>query len=313
MRGFDAKLDQAARIAWMYHVEGATQDQIARQVGLSRQGVQRALTLARAEGLIKVRLDHPVAACMELAEALRERYGLRYCDVAPIMPGTTSLRPLTVVGAAKLENYLNRSERLVIGVATGRTLRAMIDETAHVDCAHHRLVARVGVISPDGATNPFDAMAWLADKTGARSYQLPAPIMADSAEEREHFANQRLYRLVYDLAERADVSFVGIGTIDEHAPLRLEGCISPAEVDALRSRGAVGEITGWVLDRDGRLLDDEINDRVTSIPIQPEHEQLVIGVAGGRSKVGAIRAALRGRWLSGLITDEEVARAVLTD
>ncbi len=311
MRDFDPKLDQAARIAWMYHVEGVTQDQIARQLGLSRQAVQRALALARAEGLVKVRLDHPIAACMGLAGALRERYGLAYCDVAAVMPGSISLRPLAVTAAARLESYLNDSRPLTIGVATGRTLRAMVDETSRINCPQHRLVARVGVMSPVGATNPFEAMTRLADKTGARSYQLPAPIMADSAEDREHIEGQRLYGLIAELARDADVSFIGIGAVDDQAPLRLEGCITQDETRSLRALGAVGEITGWILRRDGGLLESAINERVTSVPLTREHRRPLIGVAGGLPKLEAIRAVVAGGWLSGLATDEEVARALL--
>ena len=311
MQEFDPKLDQAARIAWMYHVEGAKQDEIARQVGLSRQGVQRALALARGEGLIKIRLDHPVAECMELAQALRARFGIEYCEVAAAMPGGEPLRPIAVTAAAMLESYLGHKDRLTIGIGTGRAMRAMVDELSRIACPQHRLVSRVGVISPDGATNPFDALTWLADKTGARSYQLPAPIMADSRDDREHVEAQRLYSLVAALAAEADVSFIGIGTMDEQAPMRLEGSITLDDVRRLRGRGAVGELTSWILDRDGNIVDDEVNDRVTAVPIVRHPGRPVIGVAGGPAKLDAIAAALRGQWLSGLVTDEHVARALL--
>lgn len=39
----------------------------------------------------------------------------------------------------------------------------------------------------------------------------------------------------------------------------------------------------------------------------------MIGVAGGIEKAEAIRAVLRGRWLTTLITDAPVARRLLED
>jgi DNA-binding transcriptional regulator LsrR (DeoR family) len=42
-----------------------------------------------------------------------------------------------------------------------------------------------------------------------------------------------------------------------------------------------------------------------------QHGQLVIGVAGGRNKLEAIRGALLGRLCNVLITDEEVAQALV--
>ena len=71
------RLDDAARAGWLYYVAGNTQDEIARKLGVSRQTAQRLVSLAMSERLIKVRLDHPIARCMELSAALKQRYGVR--------------------------------------------------------------------------------------------------------------------------------------------------------------------------------------------------------------------------------------------
>ena len=62
----DGRLDEAARAGWLYYVAGNTQDEIARKLGISRQSAQRLVSLAISERLIKVRLDHPIAKCLEL-------------------------------------------------------------------------------------------------------------------------------------------------------------------------------------------------------------------------------------------------------
>ena len=51
--------DEAARAGWLYYVGGLTQDQIATELGVSRQRAQRLVSRAMAEGLIHVRLNHP--------------------------------------------------------------------------------------------------------------------------------------------------------------------------------------------------------------------------------------------------------------
>ena len=70
--GDSARLDDAARAGWLYYVAGNTQDEIAKKLGVSRQSAQRLVSLAISERLIKVRLDHPIARCMELASLLRQ-------------------------------------------------------------------------------------------------------------------------------------------------------------------------------------------------------------------------------------------------
>src|SRR5206468_9801290 len=79
----DRKLDLAARAAWLYHAKGRRQDQIAADLNLSRQVVQRLIALAASENLIRFQLIHPLAECIELAERVRERFDLVYCEVAP--------------------------------------------------------------------------------------------------------------------------------------------------------------------------------------------------------------------------------------
>ena len=68
--------DDAARAGWLYYVAGNTQDEIAAKLGVSRQSAQRLVSLAVSEGLVKVRIDHPIADCLELAARLKSRFAL---------------------------------------------------------------------------------------------------------------------------------------------------------------------------------------------------------------------------------------------
>ncbi|MER8963790.1 MarR family transcriptional regulator, partial [Mesorhizobium sp. M0701] len=91
------RLDDAARAGWLYYVAGNTQDQIAATLGISRQTAQRLVSLAVSEGLIKVRVDHPIANCLDLAARLRSRFALDLVEVVPSDPSSSS----TVIGVAE--------------------------------------------------------------------------------------------------------------------------------------------------------------------------------------------------------------------
>ena len=94
--GEETSLDQAARAAWLYYVGGQTQEQVARELGISRQRAQRLVSRAVAEGLIHFRLEHKLADCHELEARLKDRFGLRLARVVPgLGPGgdpVTTLR-----------------------------------------------------------------------------------------------------------------------------------------------------------------------------------------------------------------------------
>ena len=62
---------------------------------------------------------------------------------------------------------------------------------------------------------------------------------------------------------------------------------------------------------DGNLIEGLTNDRVASVNLERPARRLTIGVAMGEAKTRAIAAALKGRWISGLITDERTAARLL--
>ncbi len=307
------KLDQAARAAWLYYVGGNTQDEIAAQFNVSRPGAQRLIALAREEGLVKVRIDYPVAECMALAAELRRRYGLSLCDVVPSEDGTsgTDTRYLAVAVAARLESLLTNDQPTVLNLGTGRTLRAGVDAMTRLYRPQHRFVSLVGNVARDGSSNPFDAVMVLADKTHSRRFLLPAPLVADSVEERDQYLHQRVYRIVVDLAANAEATLVGIGSIGRDAPLYQDGFITDADLEELISLGAVGEILGWALDGAGKLVTSSVSVRLASVPLDALPDRPLIGMAGGVAKAKAIQAALEGGWLTGLVTDEAAARKIL--
>jgi len=91
----------------------------------------------------------------------------------------------------------------------------------------------------------------------------------------------------------------------------IDGFVTREELFELMRLGAVGEITGWAYDAKGRLIKGGTNQRLTSIPPQVPAATSTIAAAVGRAKVPAIKAALAGRLINGLITDEATARAIL--
>lgn len=307
-----ARLDDAARAGWLYFVAGNTQDEIARKLGVSRPTAQRLVSLAISERLVTFRLEHPIAACMALAARLTDRYGLKHCDVVPADPGSDSTTAgIAEAAAAFIEARLRAERPVIVALGTGRTLRAAVDQIPPMKCPSHELVSLVGNITPDGSASFYDVLSKLADLTGARHYPMPLPVVAASPEERAQLVGLEPVRRVHALAGRADVTIVGVGQIDLAAPLLVDGFASREEILELMRRGAVGEIASWSFDAGGNILEHGLNERITSVRLAIPAAGLRVGVAMGPAKTAAIRAALAGRLIDGLITNEATAAALL--
>ena len=302
------KLEQAARAAWLAHVGGLTQDEIAARMGVSRQSAQRLVAQAMAEGLVKIRIDHPFADCMRIARDLSDRWGLSFCEIAPAdAPAEGVAHHL----AATMEHWLRQPQPLTLAIGTGRTLRAAIARLPHIDCPQHRIVSLTGNIATDGSTAAYNVLFSLSDLVTARSFPLPVSVILPEGDTRAALLAQQGIARVIAMSAEARVAFVGVGRLDAEAALLADGFIDRGDLAALAARGAVGEILGWAYDAQGRLIAGLSNDRVASAPIPPRDSTLVIGAAHGAAKLPALRAALDGGLINGLVTDAATGLALL--
>ena len=312
MSGDPTLQDEAARAGWLYYVAGMTQDQIAAELGVSRQRAQRLVSRAMAEGLIHVRLNHRIGACLDLEAALRDRFGLDRVRVSPgLGAGSDPVRAIAPAAAAELERFLRMPEPLVVALGTGRALRGMVDAMVEIDAPQHRLVSLIGNIAPDGSASFFDVVMRIADKVRAPHYPMPVPVISPTPEENAAFHALAPVQKVVDLAKAADVVFVGVGQMSLDAPLLADGFVTRAELDEMQAAGALGEVAGWVFDSEGRYLDFGTNRRTGGVRVAPALSRPSIGIAAGASKVPALYGALKSRIINGLVTDESTALALL--
>ncbi len=312
MERHERKLGLAARAAWLYYVANNTQDEIATKLNVSRQAAQRLVSLADSEGLIRHRLEHPLSECIELAERLRARFDLFYCDVAPSDPEPSeSLAALGACGAACLEGYLASKTPTVVALSAGRALRATVSQVSVMNQPQHKIVSLQGHMGPDGRASHYEVVMNLADRVNAQAYLLSTPVVARTAQERAVLQQQHSFLAVKELAKQAKAAFVGIGEVVWNGPLQQDGFYTDADVTELLERGAVGSVLAWAFDKDGRILECSVNDRVAGMPLDLLPPDRTIGVANGENKVEATLAAFRGRVVSGLITDENTAKSLL--
>ena len=79
----------------------------------------------------------------------------------------------------------------------------------------------------------------------------------------------------------------------------------------LKDLGAIGEINGLCFDEKGSII--EINDSLfptTYLPTFRDNKPIV-AVGGGAFRAKALKAAIEGKLINGLITDELTAKMIL--
>ena len=312
IRELDPDESLAVRAAWLHYVAGLTQTAVAKRLGLSSLKAHRLIARAVAEGVVKVSIDGEIVDCAVLEDRLCSRFGLEFCEVAPDLgEDGLPLRALGLVGAAFLRREIERGEVEIIGLGHGRTLAAAIHQLPRFGAGGIRFVSLLGGLTRSYAANPHDVMHKLAEKTGAQAYVMPVPFFANSADDREVLLAQRGVGDIFAAANRAPLKIVGIGTADAGAQLVTTGMIEAGEIDEITAIGGVGEMLGHFFDADGRVLETTLTARTLAVDLDGPPESRIVAIAGGAQKRAAIRAVLASARLSGLITDEATARALL--
>lgn len=302
----------AIRAAWLHHAGGMTQAAVAQRLGIPSVKAHRLIARAVAEGAVKVTIDGDIVECLELEAALIARYGLANAEVAPDLgEAGLPLRTLGLAGASWLRRQIESGRHPVIGIGHGRTLAAAIRSLPRIDPRGVRFVSLLGGLTRNFLANPHDVLHRLAERTGAQAHVMPVPFFANSAEDRDVLLAQRGVAEVFQLAEAAGLRFVGIGTVGPDTQLVASGMIEPSEIEEVARAGGVGELLGHFFDASGRLLETTLTARTLGVSCGGDGAGRVVALAGGEKKVAPIRAVLRSGLLSGLVTDERTARALL--
>ena len=319
------ELRQMVQCLELYYRQAQSQKDIARTLGVSAATVSRLLKRAYDDGLVRVELDLPRTQALETA--LVQRYGLRDAVVVASGGRADVREELGVAAAVYFEKIAAHGMR--IGLSCGFTLYQTVHalrERRLRDLVLYPLSGESTLKLVDISPNTLVGMAAAKYRPHVSAYALPVQHLQSARQllrERRRLLRDPEVRRVYAGAQDVDVALVGIGLIGDQTP----GFCALAEaygvsVKRLRQLGVVGEINYQPFDADGRIVDRPelraLVQRVLAVDgphlqaLSRRDERWVIAVAGGSGKLDAVRGALRGRFMNVLVTDQDVAAALLT-
>ena len=309
----------------LYYHQGQSQKEIARVLGVSAATVSRLLKRAHDDGLVRVELDLPRAQALETA--LVQRYGLRDAVVVSTGGRGDVREELGVAAAQYFEKITAHGMR--VGLSCGFTLYQAVHalrERRLRDLVLYPLSGESTLKLVDISPNTLVGMAAAKYRPHVTAYALPVQHLQSPRQllrERRRLLRDPEIRRIYAGAQDVDVALVGIGLIGEQTP----GFCALAEaygvsVKRLRQLGVVGEINYQPFDADGRIVDRPelraLVQRVLAVDgprlqsLSRRDDRWVIAVAGGEGKDDAVRGALRGRFMNVLVTDQDVASALVS-
>lgn len=297
----------------LHFLEGLTQAQIADQLGISHATVNRLIKRGRQLGLVEIKIKSPVEPLVDMEEKLVALGGISRAIVVPTVSDNLQTA-LQAVGEAAARLLLEEiTDGDTICITGGKGVSAVVAGLQAQRRYAVEVIPATGCVQGKHYTDVNHVSTMMADRLGGRSYQIHAPLFADSAAERGMLINMRSVADVFKRAREAKIAVVGIGSIlsDDSSYYDLHPS-SSADRAAIERSGASCELLAHLLDDQGQVCDYSLNRSLVSLTL-PEFASIPtkIGVASGPNKVSPILSVLRGNHLDTLVTDEATGARVL--
>jgi DNA-binding transcriptional regulator LsrR (DeoR family) len=305
-----------AKVARMYYDQGIRQQDITERLNIHQSKVSRTLKRAREANIVRISIATPAGFFPELEDALENRFDLKEAVVVDSDGDEERVvRDLGAAAAFYLETTLK--PEMIIGISSwSRSLFSMV-ESLHPNTtgAGGKVVQILGGVG--NASTHYQAMLLaqrLSGLIGASPVLLQAPGVVGSAEAKAVLVRDPAVEEAARLFAKLNLALVGIGSLEPSSLLASSGNIfSDRERRLLRQSGAVGDICFQFIDSQGRLVKSPLMDRVIGIDLPTlKLSPHVVGIAGGESKVPAILASLKGKWINVLITDRLTAEKLIS-
>lgn len=304
---------QIYTVLMLHFVDGMKQSDIAQAMNLSPSKVNRLIAQGRRLGMVRISIESPFQRLVDLETRLTAIDGLAGSVVTPTVSGSaeTTLNQVGRAGANQLLESLRDGD--VIAITGGKAVSAVVENLEPERAFDVTVVPLTGGVQGKFYTDVNHLASRLAERLGGRTMLVHAPLFAESREQRDMLMEMASIREVFDLARRAAIALVGVGSIVTPGSSYYDLHPLPdLDREELIRSGVRGEFLAHLIREDGTVADHPLNSRLVALaPSELVQCPRTIGVAAGAAKVLPIRAALNGRFLDTLIVDEETAGRVL--
>lgn len=301
------------KAAWLYYTHGLRQDEVAKQLDISRASVALYLRKARETGIVTIATSTALFASDVLARRIEDAFGLDGVWVAP--ENGASFDPATEIPALGASVFLSLAESgQKIGIAWGRTVYNIADVMSYADLHDVTVVQLCGNLGAPYSYRPDQCTMEIARRLNARGLNFYAPLVLTNERLARELREEPVIR--EQLASIADctLALYSVGTVDSDSHVVTCGALTPPALQALRERGAAGVIAGLIIDAAGQVLDCDYNRRVIAADLDSLRaipRRLL--VVQEEAKLAPLRAAIAGGLCTHLVTTARLAERLLAD
>jgi len=290
-----------------------TQQDIAQKLQISRIKVIRFINFAKEQGLIEIKLNIPLKDSFELESQIEKKYSLRECSICPSFNSDSEIYRCASNELAEILRRVLKKD-IYLGVSWSNAVKSVLEYLNFSRKIDINVVPIIGGLELDGFTTNSNIIAHLfAEKIGGKNFSINIPAVFDSSEAKNIIENERHTKKMHELAKKIDVVITGVGDMSVDGTAFKSGYFTLSERNYLNSLGICGIVNLNFIDKNGQEVKTDIDNRIIKIFPLESFKKLsnVICIAFGENKINPLKAALNGRVIDYLITDENTAKKLI--
>lgn len=301
-----------AKVAHMYYELDLTQSDIAKQLGLERSTISKYLKKAKEANIVKIEIEDEFFQKLEYQ--LEEKFNMKeVCIIPTIASQEEQYANLGQAGGEILQRILKKN--MVVGFNWGRSMSAISRYISQnkVQSIRAEFVPLVGGSNHSDVQLHGNTICYsLAQSFQAGCHIFYAPVIAATSNLKREIESDKSYQYIKQFWQELDIAFVGIGSPSSSSNVIWNENLRSNEIMENFGEDVVGETCTRFYNSMGNEVETSLTDRTISIELDLLKKiKYVVGVAAGVEKTEAIRAAMKGKLINILVTDEKTAMALL--
>ncbi|MBN2253462.1 MAG: winged helix-turn-helix transcriptional regulator [Kosmotogaceae bacterium] len=302
------------KVSELYYFKKCSQREIAEALKISVPTVSRILQEAIDSGIVKVQITNILNRVTQMEESLKKKYGLEGAVVVETPLDRDDWHIKKLLGKKASELFFEiASPGSKVGIGAGGSIFEMIESfDGEKSIPGIQLIPLMGGWGLQNLQNETNKLVGSMASILRCTFQLLlAPAIASSEKVKNVFLNEPQISAIVQMWDDLDTAIFSVGPEIEHSifPSIVE---RPGSVEEIKEKGAVGDIVGRIIDKNGEEMNIDFNRRMIAIPF----EKLIaiknrVGIGGGSRKIRSVSAAIKKGIVNYLITDSETCKYIL--
>ena len=311
MASADKRIERMVLVARMYYEQDKTQNEIAKELGISRPLVSILLTEAKACGIVTFQI-HDVANSRQLmVNQLENRFPKIRFQIIPDESSEDATDNLLAKSAFQY-CFQQLTDVNNIGIGWGSMLSRMAtvveENTVRQGLSDKNVFPLVGGIRTSyRGYHTNEIVRMIGEKTGMDVHYLYFPAFFDETADLEYVKRMEDFQFINQLWNEMDVALVSISNYPSYPDIGIKYRFG----NDLMKKNAVGRLLAYYYDVEGNLIDPWINGAM-----QPDVQQLrstnqVIAVCSTQLRPECVIGALLTNVIKTILIPESLAEKVI--